>query len=175
MGSIGDEIFPAWLQSPRLCLSSETLGRSHIVFVISVFLNSQTDRTRFARSHTRSSFFRTLYDADMRGARRYIFGRRSAIADAACGCAIDQSRRPRFVGVGRAGSRCGSRHFRSSDACWIDLGARSFQSAASGGRPNNSLEATAASSGVYGAWVRLRMGHFQRGCSSRGCASALRR
>ena len=175
MGSTGDGAFPAWLQFPRLCLSSETLDRSHIFLVISVLINSQTNRTRFVRSCARSSFARSLHGRHVRGVQRYDFDRASAIARVDCGFAIDRFRRPRFVGADRLGSRCGSRQFTRIDACWIDLGARSCQSAASWGRPNNSLEATAASSGVFCTWVRLGMRLFQRGCSSRGCASALRR
>ena len=175
MGSTGDEIFPAWLQSPRLCLSSETLGRSHIFLVISAFISSQTEWTRFVRSFARSSFVRSLPGRDVRGVQRYVLDRISAIARVDCGCAIDRFRRPRFVGADRLGSRCGSRQFTRIDACRIDLDAWSRQSAVSWGRPNNSLEATAASSGVFGTWVRLGMRHFQRGCSSRGCASAPRR
>ena len=175
MASIADEAFPAWLQSPRLCLSSETLGRSHIFLVISAFISSQTEWTRFVRSCARSSLVRSLHGRNVRGVQRYVSDRASAIARVVRGCAIDRFRRPRFVGADRLGSRCGSRQFTRIDACRIDLGARSCQSAASWGRPNNSLEATAASSGVYCAWFRLGMRHFQRGCSSRGCASAPRR
>ena len=175
MGSTGDGAFPARPQFPRLCLSSETLGRSHTFLVMNVFIDSQTDRTRFDRDHARSTFVWTFYDHDGRGAWRYVFARTSAIAGDVRGCEIGRFRRPRFAGVDRSGSLSGSRQFTCIDACWIDRGVRRHQSSVSRGRPNNSLEATAASSGVFDTWVRLGMRLFQRGCSSRGCASASRR
>ena len=175
MASTGDGAFPARLQFPRLCLSSETLGRSPTFLVTDVFTHSQMCPIRFDQAHARSSFAHSLLGGDIEFVRRGVFDRGDAVARVVRGDVIERFPGPRFDGGRRLGCSYGSRFIESRDAYWTACWSESGQISVSTGRPNNSLEATAASSGVYGTWVRLVMGHFQRGCSSRGCASAPRR
>ena len=175
MGSTGDGAFPAWLQFPRLCLSSETLGRSPTSLVTQILIHSKTRPLRCGRFHARSSFAHSLLGGDIGFVRRGVFDRSDAVARVVRGDAIERFPGPRFDGCRRLGCTCGSRLAWSSGARCTKIASESGQIWASSGRPNNSLEATAASSGVFDTWFRLGMSIFQRGCSVRGCASAPRR
>ena len=175
MGSTGDGVFPAWLQSPRLCLSSETLGRSPTSIVTHILIHSTTRPLRCGRFHARSSFAHSLFCGDIGWVRSGVLDRGHAVARVVRCDMIDRFTGPRFGVDRRVGCSYGSRFIERRDAYWTACSSESGQISVSTGRPNNSLEATAASSGVYDTWVRLGMWFFQRGCSSRGCASALRR
>ena len=159
MGSTGDGAFPAWLQSPRLCLSSETLGPSWLILVNRISSDRRNPEAQIVRCDVPLDFANRSFGLEMHSDARLMLELEDLVVRLASKISCSASREGAL----------------SCDMCARDsMGARVEPQAISG-RPNNSLEATAASSGVYGTWVRLGMGHFQRGCSSRGCASALRR
>ena len=159
MGSTGDEAFPAWLQFPRLCLSSETLGPSWHSFVNSISLHRRNSEAQIVRCDV------------LLGSAILSFG-----PDMACDARLMLEWEDVVVRLAPITSLSASRECASDcDFSALDSGGVRVQAQVSSGWPNNSLEATAASSGVFGTWVRLGMEFFQRGCSPHGCASALRR
>ena len=148
-----------WLQSPRLCLSSETLGPSQPSLVNSVSLARRNPEAQIVRGDVRLGFTNLSFGLEVLSDARLMLELEDVVVCFGAEISPSASR--------ERASEC---DLRARNSFGVRVGAL-----ARSGWPNNSLEATAASSGVFDTWVRLGMRLFQRGCSFRGCASALRR